>query len=233
VTSLTIVSVYPEVLGTYGDSGNVRVLERRLAWRGISSTVLDVPLGAALPLQADLYVLGGSEDEIQHRALLALRESGLQSAVGNGAHVFAVCAGLQLLGNSMRRGDGSQVEGLGLLDAVTERLGRRVVGEVEARFVDAALPTLTGFANHGAGTELGPRARPLAVTTSGLGNGGQPRGPEGVVQGSVVATYLHGPVLARNPAFADWLLGRVVGRELRPLPSGPPEALHAALVGNR
>jgi CobQ-like glutamine amidotransferase family enzyme len=224
--TVTIVSVYPELLGTYGDSGNVLVLRRRLAWRGIDVEVVTTRVGDPLPTDADLYVLGGSEDDHQSRALEGLRRSGFADAVAAGAHVFAVCAGLQLLGHSMRDVAGTSRDGMGLLDLTTSRLPRRVVGEVVADFVDPALPPLTGFANHGGGSELGPAARPLARTRSGSGNDGTVGSGEGAVQGTIVATYLHGPVLARNPAFADWLLERAVGERLEPLPEGPCVALH-------
>ena len=147
---------------------------------------------------------------------------------------FGVCAGLQVLGRSFRDADGTAHEGLGLLDVTTTRLARRVVGEVVAAFGDDVdLPLLTGFANHGGGTEIGAGARPLATTTTGRGNDGTFSGPEGAVQGNVVTTYLHGPVLARNPAFADWLLERVIGTALTPLPQGPAEALHRQRIAPR
>jgi CobQ-like glutamine amidotransferase family enzyme len=102
-----------------------------------------------------------------------------------------------------------------------------VIGEVLADFPPALeLPPLTGFANHTGATSLGPAAQPLAATRVGRGNDGSERGPEGAVQGNVTATYLHGPVLARNPAFADWLLERVLGHPLDALPEGHAEALH-------
>ncbi|GAC1608329.1 MAG: glutamine amidotransferase [Mycobacteriales bacterium] len=225
--SLTIVSVYPELLGTYGDVGNVQVLEKRLAWRGIPAEVVIVPVREPLPSSADLYVLGGSEDDNQARAMEGLIASPLERAVAGGAHVFGVCAGLQLLGAAMTDLHGVQRSGLGLLDVATRRLPHRVLGEVVADFDEGmALPALTGFANHGGGTTLGPQARPLATTRVGQGNDGTERAPEGAVQGNVVATYLHGPVLARNPAFADWILQRVLGQELLPLAADPSVALH-------
>jgi CobQ-like glutamine amidotransferase family enzyme len=231
MSDFTIVSVFPEVLGTYGDIGNVIVLERRLAWRGIDVDVVPVSLADPLPRSGDLYVLGGSEDQAQERALSALQTSHLVATVESGAHVFGVCAGLQLLGRSFRDADGSLHEGLGLIDAETTRVEKRVVGEVVATFADEVdLPPLSGFANHGGGTVLGPRASPLATTRSGRGNDGESGGPEGAVQGTVVSTYLHGPVLARNPAFADWLLERAMGISLDPLPAGPAEALHRERV---
>jgi CobQ-like glutamine amidotransferase family enzyme len=230
VTALRIVSVLPELLGTYGDVGNVTVLERRLAWRGIAAEVVTVRIGESVPRSGDLYVLGGGEDASQLAALDGLRRSRLLDSVATRAHAFVVCAGLQLLGTTLI-GRGEQVvEGLGLLDIRTTRLHRRVVGEVTATFdAELGLPRLTGFANHAGATVLGPAARPLASVVTGRGNEGGTAGAEGAVQGNVVATYLHGPVLARNPAFADWVLGRALGEVLAPLEPGPAEALHDRL----
>lgn len=223
-----IVSVFPDLLGTYGDGGNVRVLEQRLRMRGRAVEVVSVPLTAQVPDDGDLYVLGGGEDDAQVLALEALRGSGLTRAVARGAHVLAVCAGLQLLGRAFTGADQVEHEGLGLLDVVTTRLPSRVVGEVVGNYASGLdLPQLNGFSNHGGGTSLGPSARPLATTTRGMGNDGTATSTEGAVQGTVVASYLHGPLLARNPALADWLLGRVLGQELESLPAGPPEALQA------
>jgi CobQ-like glutamine amidotransferase family enzyme len=230
MSAVRIISVFPELLGTYGDVGNVTVLERRLAWRGIDAEVVTVGVEEPLPRGGDIYVFGGSEDDNQARALVALRSSHLLDTVAGGAHLFAVCAGLQMLGRTVTGLDGVRVEGLGLLDAETSRIDKRVVGEVVAVAEEVVLPPLTGFANHGGGTVLGPAARPLGRTIVGRGNEGTTGGPEGAVQGTVVATYLHGPVLARNPAFADWLLERVTGLTLEPLPAGPAEALHDTLV---
>jgi CobQ-like glutamine amidotransferase family enzyme len=228
-SAVRIVSVYPELLGTYGDVGNVRVLERRLSWRGLDAEVLSVSVSDPLPTGGDLYVLGGGEDEAQQRALEGLRRSSLARAVAAGAQVFAVCAGLQLLGRSMAGVDGVVHEGLGLLDLTTSRLRERVIGEVlAATTTDIGLPVLTGFANHGGGTVLGPAAQPLATTTRGRGNDGRTGGPEGAVQGNVLATYLHGPVLARNPTLADWLLERAVGAALTPMPHDVADDLHDA-----
>jgi CobQ-like glutamine amidotransferase family enzyme len=228
VSAFVIVSVYPELLGTYGDVGNVRVLERRLAWRDIPVEVVTVPVRDPLPVSGDLYVLGGSEDDNQARALEGLRQSPFRQAVDAGAHVFGVCAGLQLLGTSLTDVRGVETAGLGLLDVSSKRLPRRVLGEVVADFRDPAaeLPPLTGFANHGGGTTLGPAAQPLATARRGRGNEGTEQGPEGAIQDRVVTTYLHGPVLARNPAFADWLLARALGHALEPLASDPSVALH-------
>lgn len=227
MTPFVIVSVYPELLGTYGDVGNMLVLERRLAWRGIPVEIVTAAVRDPLPASGDLYVLGGSEDDNQVRALEGLRASPISTAVDRGATVFGVCAGLQLLGVALTNADGVSRSGLGLLDVATVTGHQRVLGEVVASFDDVpTLPSLTGFANHAGVTTLGPAARRLATTSRGRGNDGTESGPEGAVQGNVVATYLHGPVLARNPAFADWLLERALGQRLEPLVTDPATGLH-------
>lgn len=212
--------LFPDLLGTYGDSGNAIVLRQRLRWRGVPVEVVEVALGRPVPVGCDLYVLGGGEDEAQLQAVAALRAStALTAAADRGTPVFAVCAGLQLLGTSMTGRDGVERPGLGLLDAATTLLPSRAVGEVTVRPDPLlGLPTVNGFTNHAGGTVLGPAARPLGTVLSGPGNHGR-GGVDGAQQGSVLATYLHGPVLARNPALADLLLGRVLGEALAPLPS--------------
>ncbi len=220
---LRIAVLFPELLGTYGDGGNAVVLRQRLRWRGLAVQVLEVALGDPVPDSADLYVLGGGEDEAQLRALEALHAShALARAVDRGVPVLAVCAGLQLLGSRLTDRAGAERAGLGLLDVTTDRLPARAVGEVRVRPDPAlGLPVLAGFTNHAGRTVLGPGARPLGTVLSGAGNTGpattRADGVEGAQQGSVVATYLHGPVLARNPALADLLLERALGEALAPL----------------
>jgi CobQ-like glutamine amidotransferase family enzyme len=214
---LSIALVYPALLGTYGDGGNARVLAERLRWRGIDAELVEVDLGTPIPRHADVLVLGGGEDTAQTLAVAELTaDGGVGRAVDAGRAVLAVCAGLQILGTNFVDATGRSSPGLGLLDIRTERLsGPRAVGELLAEPLPGApgLPTLTGYENHGGATVLGPAARPLAQVLRGVGNGD---GTEGALQGSIVATYLHGPALARNPALADHVLSMAVG-ELAPL----------------
>jgi lipid II isoglutaminyl synthase (glutamine-hydrolysing) len=208
--------VLPDVLGTYSDGGNATVLRKRLEWRGVGTTVVPIRLSDPVPSSLDLYLLGGGEDEAQALAAVHLRgHPGLQRAVEGGAVVLAVCAGLQVLGTSFTTSDGVEHQGLGLLDAATRPGEKRAVGEVVAQ-VGAELgeEPLTGFENHLGTTTLGPGSRPLGEVVKGVGNGD---GTEGAVTGRVVATYLHGPVLARNPALADLLLSWVLGESPAPL----------------
>ena len=217
---LDVVSVYPDLLGTYGDRGNVLALAHRAAARGIEVRIVEVSVDERLPRQGDLYLLGGGEDSgelLAARALLA--DPGAREVLGS-RPCLAVCAGLQLLADGFEDASGGLHPGLGVLDARCGRLRARAVGEVVSEPVDLdGLPTLTGFENHAGTATLGPAARPLGRLVTGVGNGD---GAEGVVQGAVVATYLHGPVLVRNPGLADLLLARAVGG---PLPAYDDEAV--------
>ncbi|HEU5484230.1 MAG TPA: glutamine amidotransferase [Microlunatus sp.] len=216
---IEVVLVYQSLLGIYGDRGNAAVLTKRLQWRGYDTTLTVVEPGDPLPDSGQVYLLGGGEDAAQISAVKALRaDGGLHRAVDRGAVVFAVCAGYQIIGFSFTVGEqDDQIEGLGLLDVTTTRGPVRAVGEILTRWHgregDDAL--LTGFENHGGYTKLGPSATPLALVEVGVGNAAD--GTEGAVDGTVIGTYPHGPILARNPALADHVLQLALGEELTPL----------------
>lgn len=218
-SALRVILLYPDLLGTYGDGGNAVILAQRLRWRGQPAEVLTIRSADPVPDGGDLYVVGGGEDLPQALAARQLGRRGpLQRAVDGGAAVFAVCAGLQILGTSFVGPDGVETEGLGLVDARTTRgTGPRAVGELVVEpEASSGLPTLSGYENHGGVTELAPGVAPLGRVRVGVGNGTAPTLTDGFVKGRVVGTYLHGPALARNPALADLLLASVVG-ELDPL----------------
>jgi lipid II isoglutaminyl synthase (glutamine-hydrolysing) len=209
--------VLPDVMGTYGDGGNAVVLRRRLLLRGIDAEIVEITLADPVPESLDLYTLGGAEDYAQRLATRHLaRYPGLQRAAARGAPVLAICAAIQVLGHWYETSAGERVDGVGMLDVTTSPQESRTIGEVSSTpLVDGLTDPLTGFENHRGGTVLGPSAQPLAAVTKGAGNRAGD-GYDGAVQGSVVATYLHGPCLARNPQLADLLLSRVVG-DLPPL----------------
>jgi lipid II isoglutaminyl synthase (glutamine-hydrolysing) len=212
---ITLVWVYPDLLSTYGDRGNLLVLTRRAQLRGIEVAAVEVKSDEPVPEDGDIYLLGGGEDLPQVLAARRLRaDGGLARAAERGAAVFAVCAGYQLLGHEFGGVDGERLPGLGILDVTSGRGDRRGVGEIVAD-VDPALgvPRLTGFENHQGVTRIGAAARPLARVTLGVGNGD---GTEGAYAGQVLGTYLHGPALARNPGLADLLLSWAAG-PLEPL----------------
>lgn len=210
--SITLVSIYPVLLGTYGDGGNVLALRHRAGLHAIDVDVLVVDPGDPVPATADLYVLGGGEDSAQTAAANALRADGsLARAVQRGAPVLAICAGYQLLGEYFPDATSAPAPGLGILDIRTDRLPTRAVGELAATARPPLDQTLTGYENHAGATHLGPDATPLGTVRAGIGNGD---GSEGAISGHVIGTYLHGPCLARNPQVADLLLGWAVGRDL-------------------
>jgi CobQ-like glutamine amidotransferase family enzyme len=216
------VLVYPDLLGTYGDRGNALALTYRARARDLSVRLIEVGPDENAPETADLYLVGGGEDVSQALAWETLKaEKNIIRALQRGAPCLAVCAGFQLLSREFRDRDGNPVAGLGLLDVRCGRLAdRRAVGEVVAEPVGIpGLPTLSGYENHQGDAVLGADARPLGRVIRGLGNGDGVT--EGAVQGNVVATYLHGPVLVRNPALADHLLEQVTGL----LDPAPDEAL--------
>jgi hypothetical protein len=243
VTALRVAVVYPDLLGTYGDGGNGLILARRAEWRGIEVELLQAPSDAALP-EADLYCLGGGEDGPQVRAARSLIDDGiLVRRVGSGAAVLAVCAGYQIVGTTFPGADGTPHEGVGLLGLSTAKgVGPRAVGEVRADVSAQAaqrvsalamLPTMSGFENHGGVTTVTEGTTPLARVRRGVGNG-DGSGTEGAVQGRVVGTYLHGPVLARNPALADLLLSWALDTDLStlmPLDDAVHDSLRLARLG--
>jgi hypothetical protein len=225
-STLRIVWIYPDLLSTYGDRGNMLILARRAALRGVDVETYQVRSDQAMPSSADIYLIGGGEDGPQALAAQRLRaDGGLHRAVSQGAAVLAVCAGYQLFGSSFFA-KGAACEGLGLLDITSDRGETRAVGEVRGEIDPRlGLPPLTGFENHGGRTHLGPGVAPLARVTAGIGNDGR---TEGAWHGKILGTYAHGPALARNPAIADLLLRWATGADtLALLDDTWPERLRA------
>ncbi|MGE2816445.1 type 1 glutamine amidotransferase [Mycobacterium heidelbergense] len=209
--------VLPDVMGTYGDGGNALVLRQRLRLRGIDAEIVEITLADPVPESLDLYTLGGAEDYAQRLATRHLiQHPGLQRAADRGAPVLAICAAIQVLGHWYETSAGEQVDGVGMLDLTTTPQDKRTIGELVTKpLPDGLTQRLTGFENHRGGTVLGAAAAPLGAVVKGAGNRAGD-GIDGAVQGSVVATYMHGPCLARNPELADLLLSKVVG-DLEPL----------------
>ncbi|MFN2479671.1 MAG: type 1 glutamine amidotransferase [Pseudonocardiaceae bacterium] len=213
----------PDVLGTYSDAGNATILAQRLRWRGIAATIRTVTARDVPPTNCAVYLLGGGEDTAQLFAADWLRRHDqLRRTLETRAVTLAVCAGLQILGRSMSDSKGQHYPGLDLLDITTAPGRQRAVGEVVATCAVPGVGSLTGFENHRGVTTLGPGTVPLGRVLSGTGNGsGTGEGTryrgEGVLTERIIGTYLHGPVLARNPALADHILHQATGLTLLPL----------------
>ena len=221
---LRVCALYPDLMNIYADRGNLLLLERRCRWRGISFELQASGLGERLdPNGADLYYIGGGQDRDQELCALDLAEvkrDALHAAAARGAMILAVCGWYQLLGHSYQLGDRT-LPGVGLLDLVTARSDdRRLIGNVaiEVELDPGVRRVLAGFENHGGRTRLGPGATPLGRVLKGHGNNGVD-GYEGVRRGTVIGTYLHGPLLPKNSWFADWLIETALGLDepLEPL----------------
>ena len=208
---MKIVRIHNELLGTYGDRGNADVLAYRAGLAGLSTTVVDISYRDSIPHDGDIYLLGGAEDAAQILSCNALSSGALHGAVEKGAVVLAICAGFQILGKSYFANSVEQ-RGLGLLNMTTVQGDQRYVGDIKVRS-DLLGIDLTGFENHGGKTILGAGALPFGKVVVGHGNGDT--GVDGAISGNIFGTYLHGPVLARNPEFADLLLSRAHGTPVK------------------
>ncbi len=231
--------LYPDYLNIYADRGNIAVLARRAAWRGHELVVDAVSMSAQLePGAHDLLYVGGGQDREQALVAVDLAAKGerLREAVAGGAALLAVCGGYQLLGRYYRDRDGTELPGVGLFPLHTVAGERRMIGDV---LLDCewAGQTLAGFENHAGRTRLDEGAEPLGRVVSGFGNDGD-SGHEGCRLERAVGTYLHGPLLPRNPWLADWLISQALGHaaggeppELEPLPDDLERKAHAVSAG--
>ncbi|MBO0873665.1 MAG: glutamine amidotransferase [Pseudonocardia sp.] len=233
-SEVSIGLLLPDVLGTYADSGNAMVLAQRLRWRGIPARVIQCTAEEEPPTTCDIYLLGGGEDVAQLFAASWLRRHrALCGAIENRGVTLAVCAGLQILGNSMATPDGTEHPGAGLLDLTTKPRRHRATGHIVTECHLPGVGRLVGFENHRGATTLGPGALPLGEVVSGVGNGTGAMGrksAEGALGGRIIGTYLHGPVLARNPALADHILAKATGQTLRDLEVPDQSALRATYL---
>jgi hypothetical protein len=206
--------LFPDYLNIYADRGNIAVLARRAAWRGHELEVRSLGAGSAVPPgEHDLFYIGGGQDREQEliAPVLASLGDGLRVAVEGGAALLAVCGGYQLLGRYYRDQSGDELAGVGLFPLHTVAGERRMIGDVllECELEPGERRTLAGFENHAGRTHLDEGAEPLGRVVAGFGNDGE-SGYEGCREGRAVGTYLHGPLLPRNPWLADWLLAQAL-----------------------
>ena len=233
---IVLAHLYPEYLNIYADRGNLAVLTGRALRRGIDLDVREVGLGDATPADADLFYIGGGQDREQALIApdLAGRSTALSDAVAGSAVVLAVCGGYQLLGHFYRDRSGSEQPGAGVLPLRTVAGDVRLIGDVliECELDPGDRWAVVGFENHAGRTILDAGALPLGRVVAGFGNDGR-SGFEGCRVGNALGTYLHGPLLPRNPRLADWLLARAVEHRsgelpmFEPLPDGVEREAHA------
>jgi CobQ-like glutamine amidotransferase family enzyme len=224
MTRIVVAHLYPDYLNIYADRGNIAVLARRASLRGHELDVRAVSMGDRLPADASLLYVGGGQDREQGLVArdIADRRDELCEAAAAGIAGLAVCGGYQLLGRSYRDTAGTELPGAGILPLHTVAGERRMIGDV---LLDCDGRTLAGFENHAGRTLLDEGAEPLGRVVHGFGNDGA-SGFEGCRAGRIVGTYLHGPLLPRNPWLADLLLeqalAHVTGSEVRlePLDDG-------------
>ena len=241
---LTIHHLYADMMNLYGDRGNVISIKKRCEWRGIPVEVVDVGMGEGIkPTGRDIFLFGGGQDREQ--ALLAEDLSGtkgadLRAIVEDGVVVLGVCGGYQLMGHHYETPEGEKLPGVGIFDLHTRPRRpdeARLIGNVLARVrapEGGVEREIVGFENHGGRTELGIGAQPLAKVVVGHGNNGRD-GTEGAVHRHAVGCYLHGSLLPKNPALADWLLAAGLRRRygsvaLEPLDDRLERSAHAAAV---
>jgi CobQ-like glutamine amidotransferase family enzyme len=236
--TIVIGHLYPDYLNIYADRGNIAVLAERARVRGHELEVMPIGLGEAVPVdRVDLFYIGGGQDREQALVAVDLVSKGeaLADAVDRGAAFLAVCGGYQLLGRYYRDRFGAELPGIGLLPLHTVAGEQRLIGDV---LLDCewAGETLAGFENHAGRTHLDGDAEPLGRVLAGFGNDGS-SGFEGCRAGRVYGTYLHGPLLPRNPWFADRVLADALAHrtgeeiELEPLADELEAEAHAVAAG--
>ncbi len=223
---LQILHLFPDSMGLYGDRGNAIALERRCRLRGIPATLRAEESVEGLSFEdVDIVLIGGGADRDQERVaqrLASMNKQAFEDAVADGLVVLAVCGGYQFLGLSYTTAGGETLPGLGIFPVLTRSgTGRRLIGNVEVSVPAEFGETLLGFENHGGRTWiLGRDASPLGYVRRGFGNNGED-GTEGCRYKNCFGTYLHGPVLPNNPAFADYLISLALARRIGRLPELP------------
>ncbi len=240
MAKIVVGHLYPGYLNIYADRGNIAVLERRAAWRNIGFDYRTIGPGEPLsPGEHDLLYVGGGQDREQALIApdLAQRGEVLREAVEAGAAVLAVCGGYQLLGRSYRERSGEVLPGAAVLPLTTAAGDRRMIGDVLLECDFAGGHALAGFENHAGRTILDEGALPLGRVVAGFGNDGE-SGYEGCRVRAAIGTYLHGPLLPRNPWLADWLIERALAHntggeveKLEPLADGLESEAHRIAAG--
>ncbi len=214
--TLTIGWLYPELMNTYGDRGNVLVLQKRCQWRGIEAEIKEIGISSSDKdfLSCDLLMMGGAQDTQQEVVAkdLTKKRNTFRTMVENGIPGLYICGGFQYLGQYYKTAEGIKLPQLGILDMYTENPGReRLIGNiaVDAQNLFGKKTILIGFENHGGRTILGKDIRPLGKVLKGFGSNDSAR-EEGAIYKNSLGTYFHGPILPKNPMLADYLIKKAL-----------------------
>lgn len=235
--TLTVGWLYPELMSTYGDRGNIIVLQKRCEWRGIETKVLKLDVGFKTNEleKCDLLFMGGAQDVQQKIVEKDLREKkkAISELIEQGIPTLLICGAYQMFGRYYKEVDGTIITGLEILDLYTENPGKeRLIGNISVQFDNK---TLIGFENHGGRTYLGDKVKPLAEVIKGFGNNGED-GTEGAQYKNASGTYMHGPILPKNPEFADLLIRLAIEQkykekvELKELDNSMEEKAREAII---
>lgn len=219
--------LYPAEMNTYGDWGNILCLLQRMKWRGIDVNLIEYHPGDTWPKQVDMIFMGGGQDSGQNLILKDFHKIGshVVDAIESGTPTLAICGAYQLLGHYFLTHDGQRLEGLGVFDVYTRATADRLIGNTIIQ--SSVFGTLIGFENHSGRTTLHEGAQPLGNVIQGGGNNGAD-GSEGVVYKNAIGTYLHGPLLPKNPRVADKMIANSVGMSSKELPSIPDKYVKLA-----
>jgi CobQ-like glutamine amidotransferase family enzyme len=224
---LTITHLYPDHMNIYGDMGNIITLKRRCEWRSIDVQISKISLGDRLPSTTDIYFMGGGQDDDQLKVFEDLKKKSdtLIKHIDKGVCFLGICGAYQLLGKKFITGDGTSIDGIGLLNLVTQAPGNdvkiRCIGNIVAKLNNEVFNTekfisdrVVGFENHSGQTILSENLRPLGYVLKGYGNNLIDK-TEGVVYKNLIGTYMHGSFLPKNPHIADWLIKKALNNKYK------------------
>ncbi len=236
--NIVIAWLYPDLMNVYGDRGNIITLEKRCKWRGINVQIENITVGGKFdPDEFDILFFGGGQDREQIIVAQDLKkgmDKTVKKAIENGVVMLNICGGYQLLGKYYLSSDGKKLPGIGIFDMETKGGARRMIGNIVIQSDILGGEKIVGFENHGGRTYLGENVKPLGRVLSGYGNNGEDK-TEGAVYKNTFGTYLHGPILPKNPAFADFLIKKGLKRkygkvDLKPLDDNLENQTHNFLV---
>jgi CobQ-like glutamine amidotransferase family enzyme len=219
--AITILNLYPREMNIYGDHGNLLTLQRRCAWRGIAANVVPFEVGDPYPQDVDLILGGGGQDSAQSAVQNDFRRirPSLAAAIAAGTPALVICGTYQLFGHSFKTATGELIQGLGIFDLTTEAGPTRLIGNIVTQSNEFG--QIVGYENHSGKTYLGPTATPLSHVQTGAGNNGADK-TEGIRLANALGTYLHGPLLPKNPRIADFLIAHALEHRYGALPTLDP-----------